>query len=49
MDKDKRQADTAVLRRIFADHESRLQAEYEEEQRQVGPNAKVAIVIYSTG
>jgi SAM-dependent methyltransferase len=45
----KRQADTAVLRGIFTEHEERWPAEYQAERERAGADAKVATVIYSTG
>jgi hypothetical protein len=48
-DEAKWRADMAALRGIFAGHEGRLESEYQAEQRRVGPDAKVATVIYSTG
>jgi hypothetical protein len=41
--------DMARLREVSAQYRSRLQAEKEAEQRRIGPDAKVAQVIYSTG
>jgi hypothetical protein len=41
--------DMARLRDVRAQYQSRLQAEEEAEQRRIGPNTKVAHVIYSTG
>jgi SAM-dependent methyltransferase len=49
MDDAKRQADTDVLRRIFSEHESRLEAQYTKEQERVTADTKIAFVIYSTG
>ena len=45
----KRQADTAVLRDIFTEHQERWPAEYQAERERAGADAKVASVIYSTG
>ena len=41
--------DMARLREISAQYRSRLQAEEEAEQKRIGPNSRVAQVIYSTG
>jgi SAM-dependent methyltransferase len=41
--------DMARLKEISAEYRSRLQAEQEAEQKRIGPDAKVAHVIYSTG
>jgi len=41
--------DMARLREISAEYRSRLQTEQEAEQSRIGPDAKVAHVIYSTG
>jgi hypothetical protein len=41
--------DMARLREISGEYRSRLQAEQELEQQRIGPDAKVAQVIYSTG
>jgi hypothetical protein len=41
--------DMARLREISSEYRSRLQAEQEAEQARIGPDAKVAHVIYSTG
>ena len=43
------EGDMARLRKISAEYKTRLQAEQEAEQSRVGPDAKVAQVIYSTG
>ena len=41
--------DMAQLREISAEYQARLQAEQEAEQSRIGPDAKVAQVVYSTG
>jgi hypothetical protein len=41
--------DMTRLRKISAEYKSRLQTEQEAEQTRIGPDAKVAQVIYSTG
>jgi hypothetical protein len=41
--------DMARLREISSEYQSRLQTEQESEQARIGPDAKVARVIYSTG
>ena len=48
-DEDKWRAGMSILRGIYAAYEERLEAEYQAEQRRVGPDTKVATVIYSTG
>ena len=45
----KRDRDMARLREITAEYRGRLQAEQEAEQQRIGPDAKVAQIIYSTG
>ena len=42
-------ADMARLREITAEYRARLEAEQEAEQARIGPNGKIAVVIYSTG
>jgi hypothetical protein len=41
--------DMARLEEISSEYRCRLQAEHEAEQQRIGPDAKVAHVIYSTG
>lgn len=41
--------DMARLRKISAEYKSRLQTEQKVEETRIGPDAKVAQVIYSTG
>ena len=44
-----RERDMACLREISAEYESRLEIEEEAEQRRIGPDTKLAQIIYSTG
>lgn len=48
LDDQKRRRDTHVLHRIFVEFESQRETEYEADLHRVGPDAKIASVIYST-